>query len=187
MRFPASRYGATIGSRSRQSACASFTPARRRRLTRALRPDFEPWFKFASATGLRLAETLLRGIASIGSPDDNHDRQGRAAGVDADHDGRGGHPRAAERPSRRAVFTYVCRRPKKGQSRASATLSRTRAQIGMAGYARAAGVKGFRFHDVRHDMATKLLRATGNLKLVSRALNHSDVKTTARVCPRLGR
>jgi integrase len=43
-----------------------------------------------------------------------------------------------------------------------------------------AGVKGFRFHDVRHDFATKLLRRTGNLKLVSRALNHTDVKTTAR-------
>lgn len=43
-----------------------------------------------------------------------------------------------------------------------------------------AGVKSFRFHDVRHDFATKLLRKTGNLKLVSRALNHSDVKTTMR-------
>ncbi len=43
-----------------------------------------------------------------------------------------------------------------------------------------AGVKGFRFHDVRHDMATKLLRQTGNLKLVSRALNHADIKTTSR-------
>ena len=34
------------------------------------------------------------------------------------------------------------------------------------------GVVGFRFHDYRHDMATKLLRETGNLKLVQRALNH---------------
>ena len=43
-----------------------------------------------------------------------------------------------------------------------------------------AGVKGFRFHDVRHDFATKLLRKTGNLKLVSRALNHRDISTTMR-------
>ena len=28
-------------------------------LNGALRPDFVPWFKFASATGLRLAETLI--------------------------------------------------------------------------------------------------------------------------------
>ncbi len=29
-------------------------------------------------------------------------------------------------------------------------------------------------------MATKLLRETGNLKLVQRALNHADLKTTSR-------
>jgi integrase len=39
---------------------------------------------------------------------------------------------------------------------------------------------GFRFHDFRHDFATKLLRATGNLKLVQRALNHADIGTTVR-------
>ena len=45
---------------------------------------------------------------------------------------------------------------------------------------KAAGVSDFRFHDFRHDFATKLLRKTGNLKLVQRALNHADLKTTAR-------
>src|SRR6187551_2876152 len=43
-----------------------------------------------------------------------------------------------------------------------------------------AGVEGFRFHDFRHDLGTKLLRETGNLKLVQRALNHADLKTTTR-------
>ena len=43
-----------------------------------------------------------------------------------------------------------------------------------------AGVTGFRFHDYRHNLATKLLRETGNLKLVQRALNHRDIKTTMR-------
>jgi site-specific recombinase XerD len=41
-------------------------------------------------------------------------------------------------------------------------------------------VSGFRFHDFRHDFASKLLRETGNLKLVQRALNHADLKTTSR-------
>ena len=41
-----------------------------------------------------------------------------------------------------------------------------------------AGVKDFRFHDFRHDFATKLLRDTGNLKLVQKALNHADIKST---------
>lgn len=39
-------------------------------------------------------------------------------------------------------------------------------------------VHGFRFHDFRHDLATRLLRETGNMKLVQRALNHADIKTT---------
>jgi integrase len=43
-----------------------------------------------------------------------------------------------------------------------------------------AGVVGFRFHDYRHDLGTKLLRETGNLKLVQRALNHADIKSTLR-------
>jgi integrase len=43
-----------------------------------------------------------------------------------------------------------------------------------------AGVENFRFHDIRHDVGTKLLRDTGNLKLVQRALNHADIKATTR-------
>ena len=39
---------------------------------------------------------------------------------------------------------------------------------------------GFRFHDFRHDFGTKLLRATGNLKLTQKAMNHRDIRTTLR-------
>jgi site-specific recombinase XerD len=41
-------------------------------------------------------------------------------------------------------------------------------------------VKDFRFHDKRHDFATKLLRDTGNLKLVQKALNHAKIETTLK-------
>ena len=34
--------------------------------------------------------------------------------------------------------------------------------------------------DFRHDLATKLLRQTGNLKTVQKALSHADIKTTTR-------
>lgn len=44
----------------------------------------------------------------------------------------------------------------------------------------AAGVQNFRFHDLRHTFATRLLRQTGNLKLVSRLLGHSSIDTTMR-------
>jgi integrase len=43
-----------------------------------------------------------------------------------------------------------------------------------------AGVTGFRFHDFRHDFGSKLLRETGNVKLVQKALNHRDIKSTLR-------
>jgi integrase len=44
----------------------------------------------------------------------------------------------------------------------------------------AAGIEDFRFHDLRHTFATRLLRQTGNLKLVSRLLGHTSVETTTR-------
>ena len=43
-----------------------------------------------------------------------------------------------------------------------------------------AGVKDFRIHDLRHDFATKLLRRSGNLRLVQKALNHSTIESTLR-------
>ena len=42
------------------------------------------------------------------------------------------------------------------------------------------GVRDFRFHDFRHDFGTKLLRDSGNLKLVQKAMNHGDIKSTLR-------
>lgn len=81
------------------------------------------------------------------------------------------------------VFTYVAQRTSKraglikGQ-RYPVTVS------GLKSYWKRmrvrAGVEGFRFHDYRHDLATKLLRKTGNLKLVQRALNHAKITTTMK-------
>ncbi|KQT52168.1 MULTISPECIES: tyrosine-type recombinase/integrase [unclassified Aureimonas] len=41
-------------------------------------------------------------------------------------------------------------------------------------------LKDFRFHDTRHTAATRLVRATGNLKLAQKLLGHTQVTTTAR-------
>lgn len=49
-----------------------------------------------------------------------------------------------------------------------------------------AEIEDFRFHDLRHTFATRLLRQTQNLKLVSELLGHSDVTTTARYAHVLG-
>lgn len=45
---------------------------------------------------------------------------------------------------------------------------------------RRANLSDFRFHDYRHDFGTKLLRDSGNLKLVQKAMNHRDIKSTLR-------
>lgn len=45
---------------------------------------------------------------------------------------------------------------------------------------KAAGIVDFRIHDMRHDFASKLLRETGNLKLVQDALLHSSIASTTR-------
>jgi integrase len=45
--------------------------------------------------------------------------------------------------------------------------------------AKKAGIR-FRPHDLRHTAATRLLRTTRNLKLVQKALTHSDIQTTMK-------
>lgn len=52
---------------------------------------------------------------------------------------------------------------------------RARAKAGLAG-----GELQLRNHDLRHDFATKMLRREGDLRKVSKALNHSNIKTTLR-------
>jgi integrase len=43
-----------------------------------------------------------------------------------------------------------------------------------------ADIEGFRFHDLRHTFATRLLRKTQNIKLVSKLLGHSNIETTTK-------
>ncbi|AND90226.1 bll5003 [Bradyrhizobium diazoefficiens USDA 110] len=154
------------------------------RLERATRDDYQPVFELASASGLRLNECLLRWsevnwdarkIEKAGKGDKRVSVPITDAIRQILWPLRGHHPEA--------VFTYVARRTKKtaglvkGQrypvtyNGLKTIWKRTRA---------AAGLSGFRFHDFRHDFATKLLRETKNLKLVQRALNHADIKTTTK-------
>ena len=79
------------------------------------------------------------------------------------------------------VFTYVARRTLDGRVKGSRyPLTYYEVQRYWRLLRRKAGVTGFRFHDYRHDLGTKLLRETGNLKLVQRMLNHADIRNTSR-------
>jgi integrase len=76
------------------------------------------------------------------------------------------------------VFTYeVQYGPDKGKRRPINAYSLRSAHR----YARErAGLPDFRIHDCRHTFATRLLRAKGNLKLVQRGLDHTDIASTTK-------
>jgi integrase len=152
------------------------------RLDTAMRGDYEPFFAFARASGLRLRECLLRWsevnwstaqIKKIG-------KCGRTVVVPITP-----YIRRILWPLREHhqewVFTYLAARTRNGRIRGrrypitfngiKSQWKRIRAR---------AQIPDFRFHDFRHDFASKLLRHTGNLKLVQKALNHADIKSTMR-------
>jgi len=153
------------------------------RLDAVIRDDYAPLFDFVRATGQRKTECFTLRWSEVNWETRQIKRRGK-----------GGReitvpitdtireilwPLRGHHPDR--VFTYVVQRTQRGKVRGErhpvtedgldTRWRRTRV---------AAGLTDFRFHDFRHDFATKVLRETGNLKLVQRALNHSDIKTTAR-------
>ena len=153
------------------------------RLDVATRDDLVPFFAFAKASGLRLRECVSLRWSEV----DWNAAQIRKAG-------KGGNLvtvpitsaiREVLWPLRGhhvdQVFTYTAHRTRDGRVQGK------RYPVTFQGIKTAwrrlrkrADVHGFRFHDFRHDFGSKLLRETGNLKLVQRALNHADIKTTTR-------
>jgi integrase len=160
------------------------------RLEAATRDDYAPFFAFARASGLRLNECLLRW-----SEVDWSARQITKTGKGGKRVSvpitpvireilwplRGHHPDF--------VFTYEAQRDidKVVQGKRYYLVKGERFPVSYSGVSTAwrrlrtrAGVQGFRFHDHRHDLGSKVLRATGNLKLVQKALNHSSIRSTVR-------
>jgi integrase len=81
------------------------------------------------------------------------------------------------------VFTYVAQRTRRRDEVVKGRrypITKSGAKTQWRRDCRRAGISDFRTHDFRHDLGTKVLRKTGNLKLVQRALNHADIKTTTR-------
>jgi integrase len=158
------------------------------RLQDATRTDYEPFFALARASGLRLRECLL------------HWPEVHWAEREIQKRGKGGKlvtvpitptirsilwPLQGHDPEH--VFTYIAKRTRGGRVRGHRyPLTYSGVKIVWRRLRKRAGVVGFRFHDFRHNLGTKLLRETGNLKLVQRALNHADLKTTSRYAHVLG-
>lgn len=81
------------------------------------------------------------------------------------------------------VFTYKCRRGnKKHDLEKGKRYPWTEHGIYKPWNAvvKEAGLRDFRFHDLRHTGATRLVRATDNLELARQLLGHADIKTTQK-------
>jgi integrase len=151
----------------------------------AMRTDYGPFFEFVRASGMRLKEcvTLRWSEVNFGTKQIVRIGKGgrRVTFPITDTVREVLFPLQGQHPE--FVFTYVAiygnkrlglmrgRRYPLSYNGTKSVWQRIRAN---------AGVKDFRFHDYRHDFGTKLLRDSGNLKLVQKAMNHRDIKSTLR-------
>jgi hypothetical protein len=154
----------------------------------AAREGYDRLYRFARLSGLRLSACLLRkddvkwslGRIEVRSKGGKLNRVPLSAEIRAlllecwqDHP--------------EFVFTYVAKRTDGEQhhrgKRYPITASGLRSQW-KRDRKRAAkevpSIMTFRFHDNRHTAGTRLLRHTGNLKMVQKLLNHARISTTAK-------
>ncbi|MBA1156888.1 tyrosine-type recombinase/integrase [Microvirga mediterraneensis] len=156
------------------------------RIVAALTEDYQAVFRFALLSGFRLSECVNLKWSDI----DWHGRTvsvlgkgNKRAKIPLTKDLRellfplqGRHPEA--------VFAYKVRRPRKGHRAKGEycpmTYEGTKTAWRRALAKEETGVTDFRFHDNRHTAATRLLRSSGNLKLVQKLLRHEDIATTTK-------
>lgn len=151
-------------------------------LDAAVRDDYAPWLEFARLTGLRRKETLIRWTAVNLTTGQIRTLGKRGKWVSTPitaevrallDQARGHHPDF--------VFTYVAASTRDGRVKGQRyPITQAGAKTHWRRLRAKSGVEDFRFHDIRHDVGTKLLRETGNMKLVKQVLNHSTMRTTER-------
>ena len=155
-------------------------------LVSAIRPDYLPLFVLARLTGIRLSA-----LVSLTWPQVDFDgRRIRIKVKDRNAKDRWHNvpltdPAIAVLAGERgrhetAVFTYVSQRGRLKGQRSPVTQAGLRQAWDKA--RAAAGVADLRWHDLRHDFATTLLRHAdkSNLKTVQRALGHKSLAATKR-------
>lgn len=171
----------------------ALTAAEEKRLMAELRPDYRAVVAFAIATGLRrenvigLTWTQVDMEAGTLEVRVKSQRPGRKR-----HRLPLGRAALAILSTRRGhdetrVFTYAAARTTRARGRQPARIKHRRYPVTPAGLraeieraARDAGLGDFTFHDTRHTAATRILTATGNLRLVQRTLGHASIATSAK-------
>jgi integrase len=151
----------------------------------AMRADYEPFFAFARATGMRLKEIVTLKWSEINFSTKQIVRIGkggrRVVFPITDTIRAMLFPLQGQHPEH--VFTYVAAQTNRRQGRVKGMrypITYNGAKAAWQRLRASAGVTNFRFHDFRHDFGSKLLRDSGNLKLVQKALSHRDIKSTLR-------
>lgn len=156
------------------------------KIAEVMRDDYAPFFAFVHATGMRWAvEAMTLRWSQVNWGTRQIVRKGKGGEdvvVPITTQVReilwplqGHHPEF--------VFTYVAQRTRPTEELVEGKrypLTKNGVKTRWRRMRKQTGIVGFRLHDFRHDFGTKLLRETGNLKLVSRALNHASVATTAK-------
>lgn len=154
-------------------------------LDEAMRADYGPFFDFVRASGMRLKEcvTLRWSEVNFGTKQIVRIGKGRRRVVFPITPAVRGILFPLQGQHGEFVFTYVAVYGNKRLGRVRGQrypLTYTGAKTAWQRLRTGSGLKDFRFHDFRHDFGTKLLRDSGNLKLVQKALNHRDIKSTLR-------
>lgn len=163
-----------VMAREPEERMRELTIAEQKRLFTALRLDLHPLVSFALMTGARLSTIL-----GLRWSDTDHDagrmlfllKGGLSHRFPISPDIRAllSAQRRAELPADRPyVFTYLDHSSKAKVRRRIIQNSHVFDDFRAALVA--AGIEDFRFHDLRHTFATRLLRRTGNIKLVSQLL-----------------
>ncbi|MBF0326025.1 MAG: site-specific integrase [Alphaproteobacteria bacterium] len=166
------------------------------RLFKHLRPDYHAMVRFALRTGMRLGN--IRGLRWR---DVDFDTATVSIRMKSRKPG-GRHHVVPLTPDLVAllkaeigrhftyVFTYECEKPRRIKGADGKPLQRLkggRYPFSRDGWRRAwadalagAGIEDFRFHDTRHTAATRIVRATGNIKVAKELLGHTSIATTSR-------
>jgi integrase len=154
------------------------------RLFDHLRPDLHPLVTLALATGLRVSELcgLQWQAVDLGTGRIRFTQKGgrtRHFPINAELRAiLSSLPRADTLPHAKHVLTYINHKakghPRHRLTQGGGLMEKFREAVDTA------QIPDFRFHDLRHTFATRLLRQTGNLKLVSRLLGHTQIETTMR-------
>jgi len=153
------------------------------RIEATARGDYGTLIMFARTSGLRLNECITLRWTEVDFPGRQIRKLGKGGKLvtlpitptirEILWPLRGHHPEI--------VFTYVCERAEHGRDRGQRyPITRNGLHSYWRRLIKEAGITGLRFHDLRQDFGTKLLRETGNLKLVQRAMNHATITTTVR-------